>query len=181
MRLYILCEDDLQKRFVECLAERWGIDRRHRVIDAAPKADNASQYVLDHYADAVRKWRRTSHDRHVYLLVVIDGDEHGVAVRKRQLEQVLRAANVDPPDPLRTVTLVPTWHVETWIAWLCGHRPIDEATRYKRDEVFRKIEAGDYSPRRAVDAWIPAAEDEPAHVPALSEARREVARLGFGA
>ena len=179
VRLHILCEDDLQKRFVERLAERWGFDRRHRLIDAAPKADNASQYVLDHYVDAVNRWRRTSHDRHVYLLVMIDGDEHGFAVRKRQLEQVLRAANVEPADPLRATALVPTWHVETWIAWLCGHRPIDEATRYKRDDVAHKIEAGDYSPKRAVEAWAPAAEDEPALVPALADARREVARLGF--
>ena len=179
MRLHILCEDDLQKRFIECLAERWGFDRRRRSIDAAPKGDNASQYVLDHYADAVRRWRRTSHDQHVYLLVMIDGDEHGVAARKRQLEQVLLAANVDPADPLRTATLVPTWHIETWIAWLCGHRPIDEATRYKRSDVAHKIKDGDYSPTRAVESWTPAAEDEPRLVPALRAARLEVARLGF--
>lgn len=181
MRLYVLCEDDLQKRFVERLAERWGFDRRHRSIDAAPKADNASQYVLDHYVDAISRWRRASHDRHVYLLVMIDGDEHGVVARRRQLEQVLSAAGVDPADPSRTATLIPTWHIETWIAWLCGHRPIDEATRYKRDEVDRKIKDGDYSPKRAVEAWTPAAENEPALVPALVDARREAARLGFGA
>jgi hypothetical protein len=179
VRLYILCEDDRQKQFVERLAERWGFDRRHRWIDAAPKADNASQYVLDHYVDAVNRWRRASHDQQVYLLVMIDGDEQGMAARKRQFEQQLRAANVDPADPQRTALLVPTWHIETWIAWLCGHRPIDEVTRYKRDEVDRKIEAGDYSPKRAVEAWTPVAADEAAHVPALADARREVARLGL--
>lgn len=183
MRLYILCEDDLQKRLIERLAERWGVDRRRRFIDAAPKGRNGSQYVLDRYVDVVRRWRRTSHDQHVYLVVMIDGDEHGVAARRRQLERLLQAAEVDPADPARSTILVPTWHIETWIAWLCGHRPIDEATRYKvqdtGSDAARKIESDEYSPKRAVESWTPAHVDESTTVPSLADARHEIARLGF--
>ncbi|WP_437726414.1 hypothetical protein [Sorangium sp. So ce861] len=118
------------------------------------------------------------------LLVVVDGDEHGVARRRQQLAQKLKDSKLEPIAPSDPVAIVvPTWHIETWIAWLCGHRPVDEQTRYKEDDeagcvVGRKIERGEYSPQRAVDAWTPPAADEEAHAPSLTEARREVRRLG---
>ncbi|WP_437726413.1 hypothetical protein [Sorangium sp. So ce861] len=49
-RLYVLCEDALQQRFVERLADRWGIGPRQRKIDASPKArGSAAQYVIERY------------------------------------------------------------------------------------------------------------------------------------
>lgn len=184
-RLHVLCEDALQQRFVERLADRWGIGPRQRKIDASPRArGSAAQYVLERYTDAVRQWRAESHDANVGLLVVVDGDEHGVAWRRQQLAQKLKESKQEPIAPSDPVAvIVPTWHIETWIAWLCGHRPIDERTRYKEDNedgraVARKIEHGEYSPQRAIDAWAPPASDEQAHVPSLADARREVHRLG---
>jgi hypothetical protein len=180
-RLHVLCEDDLHQRFVERLADRWSIGPRQRRIDAAPRAEgSAAHYVLSRYVAAVKGWRAESHDANVALLVVVDGDERGVASRRQQLAQALKGAQVEalaPSDPV--VVIVPTWHIETWIAWLCGHRPIDERTRYKPDDgpggvVGRKIRSGEYSPRRAADAWLPPASDEGAHVPALTDARREL-------
>ncbi len=181
-RLHVLCEDELHQRFVERLADRWHIGPRQRRVDASPSArGSASQYVLTHYAAAVKRWRAESHDANVGLLVVVDGDEHGLAARRRQLAEALKGAGmaaVEPSDPVAVV--VPTWHIETWIAWLCGHRPIDERTRYKPDDVVggavgRRIRSGEYTPQRAVDAWTPPASDEAAHVPALTDARRELA------
>ncbi|AUX40688.1 uncharacterized protein SOCE26_020890 [Sorangium cellulosum] len=184
-RLYVLCEDALHQRFVERLADRWGIGPRQRKIDASPKArGSAAQYVIERYTEAVRQWRVESHDPNVGLLVVIDGDEHGVARRRQQLAQRLKESKLEPIAPSDPVAIVvPTWHIETWIAWLCGHRPVDEQTRYKEDDaagyaVGRKITCGEYSPQRAVAAWTPPAHDEQTHVPALTEARREVGRLG---
>jgi hypothetical protein len=55
------------------------------------------------------------------------------------------------------------------------YKPNDEAGR----EVARKIQHGEYSPRRASDAWTPPAHDEEIHVPALTDARSEVLRLGL--
>jgi hypothetical protein len=182
-RLHVLCEDDLHQRFVERLADRWSIGPRQRRINAAPKArGSASQYVLAHYVAAVEGWRAESHDANVGLLVVVDGDERGVAARRQQLAQALRDAQMDPIGPSDPVAvMVPTWHVETWIAWLCGHRPIDERTRYKPDDVAggavgRLIRSGDYSPQRAADAWTPPASDEATHVPSLADTRGELRR-----
>lgn len=187
MRLHVLCEDSLHQRFVERLAERWGIARHHCDIDAAPKGENGSAYVLANYPDAVRKLRMRSHDANVCLLVVIDGDREGLARRRRELASALEKAGVDPVDPARVAIVVPTRHIETWIAWLCGHRPIEESRRYKANtaddaearEVGRAIERGEYSPRRAVDAWEPAMAEEGRHVPALTDARGEVGRIGL--
>jgi hypothetical protein len=184
-RLHALCEDSLHQRFVESLADRWGIGPRQRRIDASPAArGSASQYVLDHYPAAVKRWRAESHDENVGLLVVVDGDELGLARRRRQLEQKLRDVDMAPiaaSDPV--AIFVPTWHIETWIAWLCGHRPVDESTRYKLDEpagreVARMIQQGAYSPRHAANAWSPPAEDEEVHLPALAHAREEARRVG---
>lgn len=184
-RLHVLCEDSLHQRFVESLADKWGIGPRQRRIDASPAArGSASQYVLDHYTAAVKRWRAERHDENVGLLVLVDGDEQGLVQRRRQLDQKLREASmaaISASDPV--AVFVPTWHIETWLAWLCGHRPVDELTRYKLDdaagrEVARLIQQGQYSPRRAANAWWPAADDEDLHVPTLTHARQEARRVG---
>jgi hypothetical protein len=186
LRLFVLCEDKLHQRFVERLAERFGIGPRRRWIDASPKArGSAADYVIDHYVGAIKRWRSASHDENVGLLVVIDGDKKGVGRRRHELAERLKEAHADPVKPAdRAAIIIPTWHVETWIAWLCGHRPIDERTRYKPDNpegasAARSIQSGDYSPRRAVDAWMPPDTDEPVYVPSITDARRELSqRLG---
>jgi hypothetical protein len=179
-RLHVLCEDDLHQQLVERLADRWSIGPRQRRIDAAPSAlGSASQYVLAHFAGAVKRWRAESHDANVGLLVVVDGDERGVAARRQQLAQALKDAQLVPLAPSDPVAIVvPTWHIETWIGWLCGHRPIDEKTRYKPDVpgdvVGRRIRSREYSPQRAAEAWMPPAPNESTHVPSLTDARGEL-------
>lgn len=187
LRLRVLCEDALQRGFVERLADRWEIGPRQRDINAAPAArGSGAQYVLDHYVELVNLWRSQRHDENVGALVMIDGDEKGIQRRQQELAAKLREAGkpaLDPGDP-RFVIIVPCWHIETWIAWLCGHRPIDEQTRYKParsqqgSHVGRLIENGDYSARLAVKTWTPAASDEAIYVPSLTCARQELRRLG---
>lgn len=186
LRLRVLCEDALQRGFVERLADIWDIGPRQRDINAAPAArGSGAQYVLDHYVELVNLWRSQRHDENVGALVVIDGDEKGIQRRQQELAAKLREAGkpaIDPGDP-RFVVLVPCWHIETWIAWLCGHRPIDERTRYKASDphgrdVGRRIESREYSARLAADSWTPSASDEGLHVPSLASARQDLRRLG---
>ena len=107
------------------------------------------------------------------------------ACRRQQLIAKLAEAGepaLDRGDP-RFAIVIPCWHIETWIAWLCGHRPVDEQACYKPEdprgsEVGRKIKKGEYSARMAVKSWIPAHGDEAAQVPSLAAARDELRRLG---
>ncbi len=186
-RLHVLCEDPLTVDFVERLAERFSIGRRELKIESSPASrGSAVAYVLDHYEDAVRRWRAARHrDERVGFIVVIDGDNRGIVQRREDLARKLRDAKLEPIGPSDPVAiLVPTWHVETWIAWLCGHRPLNEHTRYNgRDaaglDVHHKIERGKYTPKLAVDAWMRPAPDEGTHVPSLATARAELKqRLG---
>jgi len=179
-RLHILCEDPLTVDFAKRIADRWGIGDRQRRIFSAPKArGSAEQYVRAHYVEIVDRWRAQRHEN-VILLVIIDGDNQGVDRRRRELADALRKAKrakLRPSDPV--AILVPTWHIETWIAWLSGHRPLDEHTRYNgRDaaglDVHRNIERGEYSPKRAIAAWSPPSPDEATHVPSLADARAEL-------
>lgn len=186
LRLHVLCEDSLHREFVERLADRWGIGPRQREIDAAPFARrSAAQYVIDQFVDFVRRWRSKNHDGNVAAIVVIDGDEKGI-LRRRQEFTALLKANGEPAlnvnDP-RFAIVIPCWHIETWIAWLCNHRPVDEGTRYKVADahgaaVAHKIKSRDYTARLAVESWMPPATDEASHVPSLASARQELRRLG---
>ena len=185
LRLRVLCEDELHQNFVERLATRYGIGDRQRRIDAAPAArGTAAGYVLDNFVGFVDRWRSESHDANVVALVMIDGDEKGFQHRKNELAAKLKDAHRPALDrDPRFAILIPCWHIETWIAWLCGHRPIDEQTRYKRDnqpgsEVGRKIKAREYSARLAVESWTAPQRDETSHVPSLAYAREELKRLG---
>lgn len=185
LRLHVLCEDKLHQNFVERLADRWGIGYWQRTIQASPHArGSAAQFVLDNFVGFVKSCR-SHHDANVAGLVVIDGDEHGLQRRRQQVNDLLRGAGepaLDPGDS-RFAMIAPCWHIETWIAWLCGHRPIDETTRYKPQdslgsEVSRKIKKGDYSARLAVKSWTPPRSDEAVHVPSLATSREELRRLG---
>jgi len=186
--LLILCEDSLQQEFIERLADRWTIGPRQRTILTAPASrGSGAQFVLDQFVRFVRRWRSMRHDENVGALVVIDGDEKGMSRRRQDLAELLAAAEepaLELDDP-RFAVLVPCWHIETWIAWLCGHRPVDQHTRYKAADpqgavVGRRIESREYSARLAVKAWTPPAPDEAVHIPSLSFARQELRRLGVG-
>ena len=186
LRLLILCEDSLQQEFIERLADRWAIGPRQRTVQTAPAAQGSgAKFVLDRFVEFVKFWRSLRHDGNVGAIVVIDGDEKGVLRRRQEFVALLRAAGesaLNPNDP-RFVVVIPCWHVETWIAWLCGHRPVDERTSYKPGDphgaaVAYKIKSREYSARLAAKSWTPPAVDEAVHLPSLASARQELRRLG---
>lgn len=188
-RLHVLCEDSLHREFIERLADRWGIGKRQIEVDAAPVAEaSAAKYVLDHFVEFVRYWRSKNHDGNVIAIVVIDGDEKGILRRRQEFVALLKGAGepaIEPDDP-RFAVVVPCWHIETWVAWLCGHRPVDEQTRYKVADpqgasVARRIKSREYSARLAAKSWTPPHADEPSRVPSLANARQELRRLGVSA
>ena len=60
------------------------------------------------------------------LIVIVDGDNRGVVERRAELDEACRENEVQVRQAGECVlTLVPTWNVETWIAYLDG-QTVDE-------------------------------------------------------
>ncbi len=142
--------------------------------------DSLQQEFIERLAD---RWAIGPRQRTVQTAPA--AQEKGVLRRRQEFAALLRAAGesaLNPNDP-RFVVVIPCWHVETWIAWLCGHRPVDERTSYKPGDphgaaVAYKIKSREYSARLAAKSWTPPAVDEAVHLPSLASARQELRRLG---
>ena len=106
--------------------------------------------------------------------MIVDGDRVGLADR-------LRLLCGDPDrreDTDRIAIWVPTWSIETWILWL-SRRQVNGAHVHERmgfKTAIRLDEQGGLV-LQAVRAWDRPDPDEATHVPSLSAARRESARL----
>ena len=72
---------------------------------------------------------RSKSTENVGLIVIIDGDDQGVDGRKRSLSRACADRGVTPPgDGDRVLVCVPTWNIETWLAFLQGET-VDETRR----------------------------------------------------
>lgn len=70
---------------------------------------------------------------------MLDGDRQGVDARCRELDEACDAAKVERRrSDERVAIFVPTWNIETWLAYLDGQRVDEQRNDYPRFE-----EAGD--------------------------------------
>lgn len=177
-QVVLLCEDAEQRRFFEGLCKRLGyVSRLVSVIVAPPGTGSAEAWVRARYPREVHAYRAQANHLTNGLVVAIDGDNLGVAARKVELESALKEAGYEPRGAEeRIAACVPTWSIETWLAWLCGLGSVDEAIPYKRDAAFSHArEAGTVRSRTAVEGWFSMArEGEP---PSLTDRRQEMLRL----
>ena len=138
-------------------------------------------FVLAHYAREVQ-YARSKRNENYALVVAIDGDRFKVRERLRQLEDRLADAGLSKREPTELIVIcVPTWSIETWELWLCGHRDIDEDRDFK--SVFYKAQRrGLASAKSAAKAWFTELTPEEQKteqkiVPSLTAGRLEVKRL----
>lgn len=177
-QVVILCEDVEQRSFFEGLCKRLGfVSRVIRVLVAPSGEGAAEQWVRAQYPREVRAYRAKENHVTNGLLAAIDGDARGVISRKTQLDEALIASGLEPRQAGdRIATCVPTWSIETWLAWLCEVMDVDERTPYKLEPSYRRArEAGAISARGAIEGWFAAVRSgEP---PSLADGRREILRL----
>lgn len=179
VQVVILCEDRKQERFFRRLCQRLG----HRLIDVrvAPSGEgSAAQWVAQNYPAEVQAHRAKANFISRGLVVAIDGDAWGVEVRKQELDEALREAAMERRQGRERIALcVPTWSIETWLAFLCGQKGINEQTRYKRDIQYQAAEDAELiSPRKAVEGWVKSpGSDEAVVLPSLHDGRKELDRL----
>lgn len=130
VKYVLVCEDQQHEVFVCRFLKRMGlVTNNHQVrIEKSPRGVGAGdQFVRDTYVTELDAGRRIHVDR--TLLVVVDGDRHGVEKRLRQLNEACKQRGVEARSSGEQVAiLVPTWNIETWIAYLSGNS-VDEGLR----------------------------------------------------
>lgn len=176
-RLYVLCEDRWQERFVRQLLERYDIACLQ--VEIAPAGKGAgSAWVRKTYPGLAKRLRSKNFQKSLGLLVVIDGDNLGFHKRKRELDEERRSQGLAVRSSTEPVAIfVPTWSIETWLAELCGRGPVAESEPVKDDPGLRELwdrrEAETL--RAAADAWRSSATS----VLSLNDAYQEASRFGM--
>lgn len=178
-RIRILCEDRRTDRFLRRLCQRYKI----RVLDSsvAPSGrGDASTWVKQQYPRTVRLHRSRNYQHNLGLLVAIDGDNQGVRARKQELADELSHSEMLPRQDDEAIAIfVPTWSIETWLAFLVGAPGVTETQPLKEHTGFRglwedgKTEAATIS--KAAEAWRGI--DDP--LPSLADAYVEAERVGL--
>lgn len=122
----LLCEDSQHEVFVRRFLKRRGLALGHLRVGKCP-GGSAEQFVRKRYPVELATMR-TRRARSV-LIVVVDGDSEGVQRRRGALAAACREAGIeDRASAESVVVLVPTWNIETWLAYAAGE-PVDEARR----------------------------------------------------
>jgi len=89
---------------------------------------SAEQFVRDRFPRELTESRSRGGER-VFLVVMVDGDAGGVRARKASLWKACTEQGVPPPrDSDNVLVCVPTWNIETWLAYLAGD-PVNESRK----------------------------------------------------
>ena len=93
---------------------------------------SAEQFVREQFPQELAKLRSKRGER-VYLVVMTDGDASGVAKRKASLRAACSEQGIQPPaDGDNVLICVPTWNIETWLAYLAGETVDESKKDYQR-------------------------------------------------
>lgn len=118
----VLCEDRQHEVFARrFLKAARVVTNPHKLrIELSPRGRGAAdKFVEEHYVKELEAVRRAHVDR--CLLVVTDGDTAGVVGRLRRFETACKLQGVAVRSSTdRVAVFVPTWNIETWLAYLDG-------------------------------------------------------------
>ena len=132
VQIVLLCEDRQHQAFVERFLESVGrltpkAKRRLRVEKASQGQGSAEQFVRERFPKELAEYRRRRNRVSMVLVVMLDGDAAGVAGRLADLDAACVKQGTLPRRSDEDVfVFVPTWRIETWLAWLKDGEPIDE-------------------------------------------------------
>ena len=130
----LVCEDRQHETFA-----RWFLKKTGRVkdpyqlrVERSPGGRGAAdRFVQQEYVTELEAARRA----HVAmaLLLVVDGDAVGVDGRLRQLDEACKQKGVAARSPAdRVAVFIPTWNIETWLAYLDDENVDDGRKDYPR-------------------------------------------------
>ena len=129
--LVLLCEDRQHAAFARRFLEKRGWNRKRlRAIISPGGSGSGEQFAREHFPGELQRLRRRAASG--MLVVMIDGDASGPAARKKALDEACQTHGVEPRRPDEAVAaFVPTWRIETWLAYLEGS-DVDEKDRYAK-------------------------------------------------
>lgn len=133
-RIVLLCEDTQHETFGRRFLKKMGWSNHQlRVLKAPGGRGSAEQFVRKRFPEELEEHRRRKNRVSVALIVMLDGDDRGVDRRIAELDDACRQRNVPCRDVGEHVLVfVPTWRIETWLAYLGGETVDEEKRNYPR-------------------------------------------------
>ena len=130
VNLVVLCEDSQHETFLRRFLKARNWDRRRIRIERGPGGmGSGEQFVRTSFPRELGKYRQKKNQVAIDLVVMIDGDSLGVIGRIRQLADQCRECDIDMRQEGGKVAIfIPTWNIETWLAYLDG-AAVDETER----------------------------------------------------
>lgn len=135
-QLVLVCEDRQHETFARRFLEKAGWHtRRLRVLMAPPGRGSAEQFVRETFPAELSAYRSNRNRVAQGLVVVCDGDRRGVDGRLDDLAGACRAQGIAPrEDDDHVALIIPTWNIETWLAYLNGADVDETKSDYPRLE-----------------------------------------------
>ena len=130
VQVVLLCEDSQHETFGRRFLKKMGWSNRQlRVLKAPRGHSSAEQFVRKRFPQELEEHRRRRSRISTVLIVILDGDDRGVDQRVAELDNACRQRSIPCRNPGEHVLVfVPTWRIETWIAYLEGET-VDEGKR----------------------------------------------------
>lgn len=132
VQLVLLCEDRQHEAFSRRFLNEMGWETRSMRVEKAPGGRGAGEQFVRKRFPVELKAHRTRPVSQA-LVVMIDGDTEGAAARWQQLNQACHEAAV--PQRVagdRVAIVIPTWNIETWLAYLDGEDVTEGRPDYPR-------------------------------------------------
>ena len=132
VQLVLLCEDSQHEVFARRFLTKMGWSRRSIRVEKSPSGrGSAEQFVRERFPRELKEHRRRPVEQ--ALVVVIDGDAGGFDQRMQTLNDSCTAQQVEPRrNNERVAVFVPTWNIETWLAYLDGDEVDEKKKNYPR-------------------------------------------------
>ena len=133
VRIVLLCEDRQHETFATRFLREAGWERRSFRVERAPTGrGSAEQYVRERFPAELQAVRAKRGEQ-AYLFVMVDGDAQGAAGRMASLAASCEERRITPPnDADQLLVCVPTWNIETWLAYLGGETVDETRSGYPR-------------------------------------------------
>jgi len=135
VQLVLLCEDRQHEVFCRRFLKKAGWSTRRMRVEIAPSGrGSGEQFVRERFPTELSAYRSNRNILAEGLIVILDGDNRGVDERMKELDLECRRTGFSPrnEEDKGVAVLVPTWNIETWLAYLSGENVDETRSNYPR-------------------------------------------------